>query len=236
MMQQAAAALLVAALLGCLWLYLHRRWRWHSRRAALAAKSLLLFGASSLVALALLGRIGAVAALPSEFATLRPLAMQLISPEPPLAMLLGAVLTGTVLGGVFAAWRERRGRKWTLGNVEAVMPRTRVDLAWGLPLSLIAGVTEELFFRLALPLLLVLAGLAALPAFVVATLLFGYAHRYQGWIGMAATFVVGGLLAALYLSTASLLAVMIVHAAIDLNALVLRPLIAGRVRLFGVRP
>lgn len=228
-----AAALLLAALLGCLWLFLFRKLRWRHRRAAMAAKSLALFGLPSFVSLLLIGRADALIVQPPEFTELRSLATALVSPDPPLDWLIGAVLAGTLIGGLFAAWRERRGRKWTIGNVEAVMPRTRLDLAWGLPLSVIAGVTEELYFRLALPLLIVLAGGSAALAFAVSTLLFGFAHRYQGWIGMVATALVGVLMAAIYLSTQSLAAVMIVHATIDVNALVLRPVMAGRVRLFA---
>ncbi len=47
-----------------------------------------------------------------------------------------------------------------------------------------AGVVEEVFFRLYLPLLLVMAGMSAMAAFAAAVLPFALLHRYQGWIGV----------------------------------------------------
>ena len=66
------------------------------------------------------------------------------------------------------------------------------------------------------------------PSWTVATMLFGYAHRYQGWRGMAATTIVGSVLTMIYLVSGRLWVAMLVHAAIDLNGLVLRPMLAGR--------
>jgi membrane protease YdiL (CAAX protease family) len=83
--------------------------------------------------------------------------------------------------------------------------------------------SEELFFRLALPLLLVvLTGNAAL-AFVIATATFGLMHLYQGWAGVIATTLVGAVMSAIYLATGSIWIVIILHAAIDLNGLIVMP-------------
>jgi membrane protease YdiL (CAAX protease family) len=64
----------------------------------------------------------------------------------------------------------------------------------------------------------------------VGTAAFAAMHRYQGWAGMAANLVGGALLAALYMGTGSLWVAIAVHALVDLNALVLRPWVASRVR------
>ena len=90
-------------------------------------------------------------------------------------------------------------------------------------LGIAAGIVEELFFRLALPLFATLATGSASLGFALATLLFAGAHRYQGWAGMAFSGVAGALLATLYLATGELWFAMLVHVLLNLNGLVLRP-------------
>ena len=65
----------------------------------------------------------------------------------------------------------------------------------------------------------------ALLGMALATALFAYAHRYQGWAGMAASALVGVTVAILYLATGQLWFAMLVHTLLNLNALVLRPLL-----------
>src|SRR3546814_10584207 len=67
--------------------------------------------------------------------------------------------------------------------------------------ALAAGITEELYFRLLLPLTIALVTGNALVGFAVATLLFGLAHRYQRWRGVLATSAVGAVLAFVYLAS-----------------------------------
>ncbi|HEY2708644.1 MAG TPA: CPBP family intramembrane glutamic endopeptidase [Caulobacteraceae bacterium] len=54
----------------------------------------------------------------------------------------------------------------------------------------------------------------------------GLAHLYQGWLGVAATFVAGLQLATLYQATGSLFAAIAAHVALDLFGLVVRPTLA----------
>ena len=54
---------------------------------------------------------------------------------------------------------------------------------------------------------------------MVAAIAFGTAHAYQGAAGVATTGVLGGVLAALYLQTGSLLFPVLLHVAIDLRFL-----------------
>jgi membrane protease YdiL (CAAX protease family) len=136
---------------------------------------------------------------------------------------------------VVAAVLARRGRGIAPGDLRAVTPARGAELGWGVVLAIVAGVTEETFFRLLLPLLVASAGGSAPAGFAVATMLFGYAHRYQGWRGVAGTAIAGVLLALVYLVSARLWAAMLVHAAIDLNGLVIRPLLAGRMRVAARR-
>jgi membrane protease YdiL (CAAX protease family) len=196
----------------------------------------LLFGAVSVAALALLGRLNALWRLPGEFAALARdarVAMlgEGVSPSGPAMLAAGVVAGlggGAVIGLLISAWRRRRGKgELQIGQVGALLPRNRRELCWGAALAVTAGVVEELFFRLALPLLIAVATGSALAGFAVATLLFGVAHGYQRFAGVVATTLVGGLFAALYLYSGALWLAMLAHALLNLNSLVLRPAFAG---------
>ena len=82
---------------------------------------------------------------------------------------------------------------------------------------------EELYFRLALPLAAALAIGSAWVGVALSAIAFGLAHRYQGRAGMVATGLAGLFLSALHLGTGELWLAMACHAAIDVNALVIRP-------------
>ena len=85
-------------------------------------------------------------------------------------------------------------------------------------------------FECARLLIVAMATGSGLAGVIVATTAFAAMHRYQGRVGMAATFVGGGLLTALYMGTGALWVPMGVHVLVDLNALVLRPALSARVR------
>ena len=70
-------------------------------------------------------------------------------------------------------------------------------------------------------------------ATILATLLFGAVHRYQGVRGMIATTIVGGGLAVIYGLTGALWMAIALHVVIDLNALVVRPLARSAWRRSG---
>jgi membrane protease YdiL (CAAX protease family) len=197
----------------------YRRWM---RRAPLA------FGASSLVALALAGRLDALAALPREFVTAAIAARHLAGFGNDIRAFQLAVLGGfgggVLLGLVIAWWRQRRGkRQLIMGNLDGLLPRTGDELRWTALLAVAAGLIEELFFRLALPLFAALATGSAWLGFAVALALFVFAHRYQGWVGMTFSTIAGGLLTILYLATGAIWFAMFVHALLNLNGLVVRP-------------
>jgi len=108
-----------------------------------------------------------------------------------------------------------------------LIPLNRREALLTLLLSLNAGFSEELFFRLALPLLLfqVTGSLAA--ALAISMLCFGLAHAHYGWKGVLATMAAGALLTLYYLHHGSLLRVMVVHAVIDILAFFVRPALAN---------
>lgn len=200
----------------------YHRWL---RRAPLA------FGASALVALAIGGRLGTLARLPAEFTALAIAARQFagFGGGAFKAAVLAGLGGGALLGLLLARWQLRRGRRpFTAGNIDRILPRHRGEFGWTAALGVAAGVVEELFFRLALPLFAALATGSAPFGFALATLLFAGAHRYQGWAGMTFSAVAGALLATLYLATGELWFAMLVHALLNLNGLVLRPALLHR--------
>lgn len=234
-MTAASATFVLFPALGLLWLFLRGdmlgRWRrgaaWR-RYPAWIARAWTLFGAGSLTLLAIGGDVSAIATMPDRFLPARATVATWVGVIDPFGPMGAAAIGGILLGGIVAGLVERRGRRMALGDVERVLPRDRREWRWSAALALSAGVTEELYFRLLLPLLIAAASGSAALGFIVAVIFFAAAHRYQGWAGIAATGAVGVLMTIVYLSTASLIAAMLLHVAIDLNALVLRPVVTGR--------
>ena len=199
-------------------------------------RSFLLFWGVSLAVLALLGRPGALLHPPSEFAALTASFHHDFSPGF-VPILIGAVIGGAIAGAALAAVRQRRGKTAQpkiLGDVEPLFPRNPDERRWTALLGANAGVGEELFFRLMLPLLIVLVTGNAWAAFVAAGLIFGLVHFYQGWVGILATTVAGFVFAALYLASGQIWLPILIHAVMNLNSLWLRPLLAERAKARGV--
>jgi len=116
-----------------------------------------------------------------------------------------------------------------LGDIGALLPRTRGELPYGFGLALSAGIFEELMFRLAMPALLFGIWADGPLAFVLATALFGLLHIYQKWTGVLTATVLGVVFAYLYLVSGTILLPIALHLLIDLRALVLLPLVLGKV-------
>src|SRR5688500_17317426 len=115
----------------------------------------------------------------------------------------------------------------------ALLPRTPGERRLFTVVGITAGVCEEWLYRGFF--LAVVAALAGGPPVavlvVVAALAFGLAHAYQGLVGIVTTGLLGGIMAAVYLQTGSLLLPVLLHAVIDLRFLLVpsRALPAGRV-------
>ncbi len=190
-------------------------------------KSFLTFFGTSMVSLLILRRLPSLITLPSEFI---PVAARLGAEMPTTAMLdksfliglpVAAMVTGSLLGVLMA--KRLKTSHATLGDIEPLMPRNGAETGWAALLSINAGVSEECFFRLLLPLLL--TGLLHKPllAFVLATILFGLVHIYQGVVGIVMTTLLGMVMAGLYLWTGDLWIAIVAHAGLDLFGLVVRP-------------
>ncbi len=202
---------------------------WRRRRYRIwIAKAVVLFALPALAGLALLGRLDALAALPPEFAALAaaagyPLPIDLLV----LEVLAGLVL-GALLGGGWTVWRRRRGKAPAmLGDFSRLLPRARGEALYAAGSALAAGITEELYFRLLVPLTVAMLTGSALLGFAAATLLFGLAHRYQRLVGVIATSAVGTVLAFVYLASGALWLAILVHVLVDLNGLLFRPWLGG---------
>ena len=103
----------------------------------------------------------------------------------------------------------------------ALLPRTPGERRLFTVVGVTAGVCEEWLYR-GFFLAVVAAVSGGLPTALlvaVAAVAFGLAHAYQGLVGIGTTGALGGVLAALYLETGSLLLPVLLHTAIDLRFL-----------------
>ncbi len=197
-------------------------------------QSFLGLGGASMLILLALGRPSDALGLPPEFFDLA----QSLQPEPPEAgseaaedYLLGSVIGMLVGAATLLVVQLRRVKRTVVamaGDVEPLLPRNRAERLAVLPLAINAGLSEELFFRLALPLLITVVTGSAAVGLVGACVAFGLTHAYQGYKGVLMTTLMGAMFTGIYLTSGSLLRPMLLHALLDIVALVLRP---GLVRL-----
>lgn len=201
----------------------YRRW---------TVQSFVFLTGASAVTLLILGRSTALIGLPAEFQALaaalsRPARSQAASGDAMLGMTIGFVLGLAVIIAV-QVWRIKKMLIPVASDVEALIPRNTAERLAVAPLCLNAGFSEELFFRLALPLLIAHVTGSTVVGIVAAIVLFGSIHAYQGWKGVVATTLAGAFLTFVYFKSGSLLRPMVLHATIDTVALIVRPWIVGR--------
>jgi uncharacterized protein len=142
---------------------------------------------------------------------------------------------GIAVGGAFGLLlpvilvrRSAEQRSKVLAPMRAIaffLPRTGEERAWFAAVSVTAGICEEIIFRGfliryldALPL-----GLGVWAAAVVAAVIFGIDHGYQGWVGMITTGILALVFTALFFITGTLWIPIVVHALLDLRILALIP-------------
>ena len=133
----------------------------------------------------------------------------------------GGALIGLALRPVAAAVsaKARAGLRRQMAKLEAFLPKTKEQLAWGLLVSLCAGLFEEIGYRgYLIP--YCRFWLPEWPALIVAALLFGLAHLYQGAAGIAMTAFLGLAFGFIYMETGSLALPILLHAAVDISAMV----------------
>lgn len=113
-------------------------------------------------------------------------------------------------------------------SVIAMLPRMPVERRLFGMVAVTAGICEEIIFRGFL-IAVVAAVVPAAPVWVcvvAAAVPFGFAHAYQGAVGVTTSLFIGILLGALYVLSGSLLAPIVLHALIDLRAIPLGRLAA----------
>ncbi|MGY1671842.1 CPBP family intramembrane glutamic endopeptidase [Geodermatophilus sp. SYSU D00710] len=103
----------------------------------------------------------------------------------------------------------------------ALLPRSPAERRLFSVVGVTAGVCEEWLYRgFFLAVVAAVGGGLPQPVLVaVGAVAFGLAHAYQGVPGIVLTGVLGGLFAALYLETGSLLLPVLLHAVVDLRFL-----------------
>lgn len=110
-------------------------------------------------------------------------------------------------------------------NINALFPRNSKEIFWTSMLSINAGFSEELFFRLMAPTLIYMVSGSVTMAIVFSTIWFGLVHYYQGIVGILVTAFVGLVLYGIFLGTQSIWVAVIAHAILDLKDLSFAPLL-----------
>lgn len=110
-------------------------------------------------------------------------------------------------------------------RIGVLLPDTHQERFWFGAVSVGAGVSEELVFRgfLLVYFSFYLPHLNTAEKVLLTSLVFGFAHIYQGWKGVVGAGILGLVLAGLYLTTGSLLLPVVIHAAADYRALLIFP-------------
>lgn len=100
------------------------------------------------------------------------------------------------------------------GDLGLFMPKSRREEAWFMAVSVNAGITEELIFRAYLIWYLQYF-IGAWPAAILAVLLFGFAHIYQGLAQLPGILLVSSVAVMTYVISGSLLVPIIMHIVVD---------------------
>lgn len=106
-----------------------------------------------------------------------------------------------------------------------IMPKTYREKLWFALVSATAGIGEELVYRgfLIYQLMRLFPEWSLISIIILAGILFGLAHFYQGVVGIFKTSLFGMVFGVLYIASGSLLAGIILHFTIDLSTNFLRP-------------
>jgi membrane protease YdiL (CAAX protease family) len=141
-----------------------------------------------------------------------------------MQLVVGAIITALGLALLHAQWRavavmDEKGLEVLRAQMESVadfLPRTEGEAALFRRLSVTAGVCEEIVYRGYL-IWYLSAFVGQWPAALLAGLIFGGVHLYQGPAGVVRTGATGLAMAILYVGTGSLLWPMILHTAVDVQ-------------------
>jgi uncharacterized protein len=111
----------------------------------------------------------------------------------------------------------------SLEKLNFILPKTAEERRWFALVAITAGVCEEVLYRgflihyfRELPVSIGLIG-----ALILSSCVFGFAHLYQGAVGIVQTTILGAIFGLIFIVTGSLLLPMILHALIDLRILLI---------------
>ena len=133
---------------------------------------------------------------------------------------LAAVIGGLLVSSAMRLRpKAQKLREKLRDSVGALLPDSLGEQRWFAVVSIGAGISEELAFRgfLFYYLSVYVPQVNSLEKVLLTSLIFGMAHLYQGWQGVAKTGLIGLILAGFYVLTGSLLLPMVVHAVNDMQ-------------------
>lgn len=111
----------------------------------------------------------------------------------------------------------------SLEKLNFILPKTAEERRWFVLVAITAGVCEEILYRgflihyfRELPVSIGLIG-----ALILSSCVFGFAHLYQGVVGIVQTTILGAIFGLIFIVTGSLLLPMALHALIDLRILLI---------------
>lgn len=143
-------------------------------------------------------------------------------------------LGGVIASGLILRWKGDHLLQRLFKMAGALLPITAQERWTFAAISVGAGFSEELLFRgfLIDYLNQNFAGLDTWALILISSVIFGFAHLYQGWRGTILTGGLGCAFALLYTFTESLFAPVVIHAAVDLRLLII--VTPKRMRAFGL--
>jgi membrane protease YdiL (CAAX protease family) len=135
---------------------------------------------------------------------------------------IGAGLAGVV----FLTWQmvavmrspaKLKELRENMGELAGMAPTTDAEHGHFRMVAITAGICEEIIYR-GLLLTVLTAAVGLWPAVALSSVIFGLGHAYQGWSGIARTFLVGVVMALLTVFSGSLFVAIILHIAADLTS------------------
>lgn len=120
---------------------------------------------------------------------------------------------------------EGKGKHYDIIIYKLMLPRTKREKQYFSFLSLTAGISEELIYRGTTMFLLlnIFSSLNFLIAGIISSLIFGFMHIYQGFIGIIKAGFSGAIFLLLYYTTDSLIPGIILHFLVDVSSAFLVP-------------
>lgn len=133
--------------------------------------------------------------------------------------LMAAAAVGSLLGLIIVPLLAKFGKNVMVGDIEALLPRTKNEKLWFILVALSAGVCEELIFRGYGLRLFESFGFTGIALLIVTAAAFGLAHIYQGFVAVITSAIMGALFTLIYIQTGSLWWAIAAHIFIDLRVL-----------------